>query len=717
MEIDYESNSFSNYSYPDISQIEAYNQYHNDNIINLASAAYYHAFKDETNSYEAYFFDLEETSTITVSYTFNWSDPDVEYVDIQGAYVQLATRNQTYNNPINNVYPLQYVPYQEDPVYHGSFEVELEPGYYGLYTSLPNSTNGKARSVVAGITIKPNDIVLPDGFFDKSYGGGIRVKSIKQKSKDEVVEQYKKYEYNGGTLMSPLQFYFSWTYVNAPTSNGKTYVTKSSSGYRALSHSALGGLVGYESVTAHMEQPGSVNEQYPNGSIQYTYHVEPPMTKPGNPEIPYLRNGKIESEMYFDKNGNPVLNKTYEYEEYEDHRYFGFKPSLDRRAGRVDIYPLISSRINLTNVSETQFTDEGQIDKGTELIYDYKNQLKSKITSLNNKKILELYKYPYDIIIIPECENKRLLRQEQNIQKERTCFDAMKIYEVDYFECKNIKGTAYGACEQEFEALLEDYLNCKEKDFTITLVGPIPTAIVDNACNIKYIRQYNKSAECGYLWTDYLFDCSPTLEEYYGVCLNESGLMSELEINTEYESCISNQKDLFEPELAIYREMEEVNFITPVIEKQTWKIDNNENNSLISSDITIYDDFSTESSIKVFKPSKTYTMEFPNSEPISDATFNGLSMVENNSNGTYNLHFDSNYKLNANYNYNEKGNLLQYKKENDAPVSYIWGYNNTYPIAKVVNAEANEIAYTSFEDSDFSSISYSATEVESGDAA
>lgn len=37
--------------------------------------------------------------------------------------------------------------------------------------------------------------------------------------------------------------------------------------------------------------------------------------------------------------------------------------------------------------------------------------------------------------------------------------------------------------------------------------------------------------------------------------------------------------------------------------------------------------------------------------------------------------------------YDNKGNLLQYTQENGIPVSVIWGYNQTYPIAKIENAE------------------------------
>lgn len=41
--------------------------------------------------------------------------------------------------------------------------------------------------------------------------------------------------------------------------------------------------------------------------------------------------------------------------------------------------------------------------------------------------------------------------------------------------------------------------------------------------------------------------------------------------------------------------------------------------------------------------------------------------------------------------YDDKGNLLQYTLENDTPVSIIWGYNKTQPIAKIQNATYSQI--------------------------
>ncbi len=48
-------------------------------------------------------------------------------------------------------------------------------------------------------------------------------------------------------------------------------------------------------------------------------------------------------------------------------------------------------------------------------------------------------------------------------------------------------------------------------------------------------------------------------------------------------------------------------------------------------------------------------------------------------------------------NYDTYGNILEQNKINDQHMSYIWDYQNEYPIAEARNAQINDIAYTSFE--------------------
>jgi YD repeat-containing protein len=60
---------------------------------------------------------------------------------------------------------------------------------------------------------------------------------------------------------------------------------------------------------------------------------------------------------------------------------------------------------------------------------------------------------------------------------------------------------------------------------------------------------------------------------------------------------------------------------------------------------------------------------------------------------------DSRYEEKVTFDkYNSNGDLLQYHEADDVNSSFIWAYNKTLPIAKVINAKYNQIAYTSFED-------------------
>lgn len=124
--------------------------------------------------------------------------------------------------------------------------------------------------------------------------------------------------------------------------------------------------------------------------------------------------------------------------------------------------------------------------------------------------------------------------------------------------------------------------------------------------------------------------------------------------------------------------------IAAPIEEQTW-IEKSGTQSLLSGKITEYDPIA-------LKPSSIYLLE-------TDTPLSNLNN-ESQSNGRYNhlLSDTQKYKKRASFSYNSQANLKEQKLENDVPVSYIWGYNNQYPIAQVVNAASNQIFYTGFEE-------------------
>lgn len=83
-------------------------------------------------------------------------------------------------------------------------------------------------------------------------------------------------------------------------------------------------------------------------------------------------------------------------------------------------------------------------------------------------------------------------------------------------------------------------------------------------------------------------------------------------------------------------------------------------------------------------------------DPILDTESNFTkSKIDANNNFIY----DSRYVKRINFDtFDEKGNLLQQNKTDDITQAYIWGYNKTMPIAQVINANKDEIFYTSFEE-------------------
>jgi hypothetical protein len=104
------------------------------------------------------------------------------------------------------------------------------------------------------------------------------------------------------------------------------------------------------------------------------------------------------------------------------------------------------------------------------------------------------------------------------------------------------------------------------------------------------------------------------------------------------------------------------NIISPIVEEKQFK-----NSNLISTLITKFKDW--YSNATVIAPDTT------------DLTFGGSTKVQR-------ILF---------HGYDTHGNLQEVSRESDERFSYVWDYNKNFAIAKVQNASAGTIAYTSFE--------------------
>jgi hypothetical protein len=124
------------------------------------------------------------------------------------------------------------------------------------------------------------------------------------------------------------------------------------------------------------------------------------------------------------------------------------------------------------------------------------------------------------------------------------------------------------------------------------------------------------------------------------------------------------------------------------IEKVVYKTDNTNAVTILSGQINTYNSNGTG------LLDKSYKLETP--YPIPAVNFN-----YSNSSGSYSP--DTRYYNLLNpqiaYSYNNYNKINQIINRNGAANSYMWGYNNEYPVAEVKNASTTEFYYEGFEES------------------
>lgn len=263
-------------------------------------------------------------------------------------------------------------------------------------------------SVNAGVHIEPVDIELPLGFMDECYGGGVRVKSIKQIDKNEVVVETKM-DYANGLLMSPVtlytsvlvtpfRFYSTIQHDYCITDPDFYHIEKTSSSMTPISYDAQGGLVGYEEVI--IEEKSNI-QQEENGYTINHFIIAPPATKENMPSVPNPFNGKLIDKKRFDSGGNEVYSISYEYDSVMNNVYYGFKPTLEEYVGTCMRYQLVSSSVNLEKTTEYFRDNTGNKynEKIKEYSYNDYNMLKTltENTSFDDKEILTSNVYVADI--------------------------------------------------------------------------------------------------------------------------------------------------------------------------------------------------------------------------------------------------------------------------------------------------------------------------------
>ena len=289
---------------------------------------------------------------------------------------------------------------------------DFQPGRYRLTASFPDSRTGSEGSRFVSLSVSYKELVTSTTGGGNYLTGGLRVKKVMQTDPVGNTSIEKQYTYKNGILATNPVFTYS-TMVPVAT-NQSEFLTKTSlstSPVYPYSFSANGSLVGYRNVT----------ETYSNGEIgktEYTYEMDADISGVVEvllPPTPKLTNGFLLSKYVYDKDGNAIYEKKFDYQFLNMKVYWGFKvhpliscpvtgiplPSLDAvlvSRMYVYFYPIIQGKIANRKENESLGMNAERsaytFRTHTEYKYNMYCQVVSKEVSNNTSgKIIETYKY------------------------------------------------------------------------------------------------------------------------------------------------------------------------------------------------------------------------------------------------------------------------------------------------------------------------------------
>jgi YD repeat-containing protein len=144
---------------------------------------------------------------------------------------------------------------------------------------------------------------VPKPFNGESIGGGLRIKEIKNYESDNSSQPatITQYTYAGGKLMLPLRYFSQKRYYLTGLPNEEPYATQiGNSNNMSTNTGGLGQMVGYDEVTEKaVDKTGTQN----NGNTKYQYTNQPLFVAGSLPAVTQWTNGlEIDREIYDSQN-------------------------------------------------------------------------------------------------------------------------------------------------------------------------------------------------------------------------------------------------------------------------------------------------------------------------------------------------------------------------------------------------------------------------------
>jgi YD repeat-containing protein len=448
---------------------------------------------------------------------------------------------------------------------------------------------------------------------------------------------------------------------------------------------SLGSYIGYKNVT--VSQSG-------NGKIEYTFDLygtaEDIQDNCETGECIYKRTiPETSSGIYL---CNPQAPIGYSYPYYVsgifsvDQYPFAPNPNYDWNRGQIRLENYFSEENNLTPIKTIEY--EYQIlnfEKvpGIKVIYlGYKDlEVPGGCRDLYNAEHITLPQYAryytYKIGKYDNLSGWKILKS-----KKEYLFD-------------KLDNSKYTLFEQEFKydspqhhLITEEKTSCSDgEDITTNYTYPKDISFIDyqesHICNSRMdqIEQAynNRVIDCTNAYSDPEARRNCIVgwwNQYPGVCHDENG--NFLRDNC-YNDCLTESLPPLDDEASAARKMIDKNMIEKPIQVLQTKAER-----IISALYTKFGILNNlvvpRTTIDVEISGQITSLPFPTQPYVSEAG----SLIKSNllNEQSERVYFDS---------FDNSGNLLQYHKKNDLFISYIWGYNECYPIIKAENVDQNTL--------------------------
>jgi hypothetical protein len=171
---------------------------------------------------------------------------------------------------------------------------------------------------------------------------------------------------------------------------------------------------------------------------------------------------------------------------------------------------------------------------------------------------------------------------------------------------------------------------------------------------------------------------------------------------TRYPFDIINVSSNYVGTAYILKQMVLRNMLDRPVEQYTLTQDTNgSNQKIIAGQVSTF----KETTMSRYHPDSVFMLETAGTVAPAGYT------AANASTGAAWLMKDSRYRFRLRFDaYDGSGNIAQVTKSNDQPTSYLWAYDGAYPVAMATNAQASQIAFTSFETIEKGGWTYTGTE-------